>query len=75
MAPLTGCQNLIQSMPNQHGGPRPVVRKDDGRLTRKLVEPQRISILLEAAQVEWLRKQAPTLSEAVRAIITKEILK
>jgi len=48
-------------------GPRP----NAGR-PAKLVEPQRITVTLEAAQVEWLKQQAPTVSEAVRAIIKKE---
>ena len=45
-------------------GPRP----NAGR-PAKLEEPQRVTVTLEAAQIKFLKTKAPTVSEAVRAII------
>jgi len=49
-------------------GPRP----NAGR-PAKLEEPQRVTVTLEAAQVEFLKTKAPTVSEAVRELVNKEI--
>lgn len=54
-----------------HGGSRPPVRPDDGRLVRKLVEPVRKTIILEQKQLDWLGQD--NLSEKIRDIIDKYI--
>lgn len=52
-------------------GPRPTAgRKPKGRET-KLLNPQRVTIWLEAEQVNWLESQGDK-SEVIRNIIDKE---
>lgn len=40
-----------------HGGSRPPVRKDDGRLARKMVEPVRETLVLEKEHRDELKKR------------------
>lgn len=43
-------------MPKQttHGGSRPPVREDDGRLTRKIVKPKRVTLIIEQNDFDQL---------------------
>lgn len=57
---------------NKRGGKRPGAG-------RKRVNPQepttKVSVTLLRSHVEWLQKLGPTISEAIRRIVEKEINK
>lgn len=43
-------------MDKQHGGSRPPIRKDDGRLNRKMVNPVKVTITIEKTHLDALKE-------------------